>query len=197
MEHYSGNNNALKSELRDIKYQFGEYNFVFKSDNGVFSKNSIDYGSEFLVKTFLRFNNREVRNLLEVNAGYGYIGITLAKILDLTVDLVDMNKRAAHLCKMNLEINKVEGQAYYSEMYDSITDKFDLIITNPPIKAGKKVVLSLLTGAMLHISEDGELWFVMRKNHGAESIKKELDKVANCQVVDRSKGFWVFSVKKS
>ena len=56
MEHYFTNNQNLKSELRDIDFSFDAYNFTFKSDNGVFSKNKIDYASLFLVKTFFATN---------------------------------------------------------------------------------------------------------------------------------------------
>lgn len=195
MEHYFTNNNDLKSELRDIKYTLGEYNFMFKSDNGVFSKNEIDYGSEFLVKTFLESNKKNINNLLDVGCGYGFIGVTLAKILNAKVTMIDVNKRAVHLTKMNIEINKVNGECFESNIYENINNKYDLIISNPPIRAGKDVVLKILVGGLERLNKDGELWFVIRKNQGAESIKKRISKLASCIVVAKSKGFWIFCAK--
>lgn len=195
MEHYFTNNNDLKSELRDIKYTLNEYNFMFKSDNGVFSKNEIDYGSEFLVKTFLESNKKNINNLLDVGCGYGFIGVTLAKILNVKVTMIDVNKRAVHLTKMNIEINKVNGECFESNIYENINSKYDLIISNPPIRAGKDVVLKILVGGLERLNKDGELWFVIRKNQGAESIKKRISKLASCIVVDKSKGFWIFCAK--
>ena len=195
MEHYFTNNNDIKSELRDIKYSLGEYNFMFKSDNGVFSKNEVDYGSEFLVKTFLHYNKKQINNLLDVGCGYGYIGVTLGKILDTKVTMIDVNKRAVHLAKMNIDINKINGEAMVSNIYENITENYDLIISNPPIRAGKHIVLGILEGAFERLNKDGELWFVIRKNQGAESIKKRISEIANCTVVDKSKGFWIICAK--
>lgn len=197
MKHYFTNNNELKSELRDINYKLNEYNFVFRSDNGVFSKNEVDFGSEFLVKTFLRLNNKKVESILDVGCGYGYIGITLAKVLNCQVDMIDVNKRAVHLAKMNIDINKINGVSFESNAYESVTNKYDLIISNPPIRAGKNVVLEILKGGLERLNINGELWFVIRKNQGAESIKKEISLISNCQVVEKSKGFWIFCAKKA
>ena len=105
MEHYFTNNENLKSELREINFSFDEYNFVFKSDNGVFSKNKIDFASQFLVKTFLHYNKKNIDSILDIGCGYGFIGIVLSKVLNKHVDMFDINKRAIHLCEMNININ--------------------------------------------------------------------------------------------
>ena len=70
--------------------------------------------------------------------------------------------------------------------------KFDVIISNPPIRAGKKVVFEILKKAKEHLNENGELWVVIRKSHGADSAKKKLEEVyGNCEIVKRDKGFYV------
>ena len=88
MEHYFTNNQDLKSKIRDINFSYGKNNFCFKSDNGVFSKNKIDYASLFLVKTFLDNKNKEYNNILDIGCGYGFIGITLSKLVPLVVIVV-------------------------------------------------------------------------------------------------------------
>ncbi len=196
MEHYFTNNENLKSELRDIKITLNEYNFMFKSDNGVFSKNKIDYASLFLVKTFLSFNERKIDSILDIGCGYGFIGITLSKILNTHVDMYDVNKRAVHLCKMNIDINKVDATVNVSDIYENVSNKYDLIITNPPIRAGKKVLLDFLKGGLEYLNKDGELWFVISKDQGAKSIKKEMENICICEKISQSKGFWVISLKK-
>ena len=77
------------------------------------------------------------------------------------------------------------------------SDSFDLIITNPPIRAGKKVVLEILTGAINHLNQDGELWFVIRKDQGAKSIAKELEKLYKLEIKEKNKGFFIFMAKKN
>ena len=109
--------------------------------------------------------------------------------------MIDVNKRAVHLTKMNIEINKVNGECFESNIYENINSKYDLIISNPPIRAGKDVVLKILVGGLERLNKDGELWFVIRKNQGAESIKKRISELASCIVVAKSKGFWIFCAK--
>lgn len=195
MEHYFTNNQNLKSELRDINFSFDAYNFTFKSDNGVFSKNKIDYASLFLVKTFFASNKKEINSILDVGCGYGFIGITLSKLLNKHIDMVDINKRAVHLCEMNIKQNKVDATVWESDVYSNVTNNYDLIITNPPIRAGKSVLMDFLKGGLARLNKDGELWFVISKDQGAKSVKKELEKICTCEIVDKSKGFYVFSTK--
>ena len=170
MEHYFTNNEQLKSELRDITYTLDDTNFTFISDNGVFSKNKIDYGSKFLVETMLKQINKTHISILDMGCGYGFIGIVLAKKLDSLVTLADVNKRALHLAKENSKVNKVEAHIIESNIYDKISDTFDIIVTNPPIRAGKKVVEGMLLGASSYLKDDGELGCVIRKDQGAKSM---------------------------
>ncbi len=196
LEHYFTNNEALKSELRIIKYKIDTHEFIFYSDNGVFSKNKIDFGSKVLVETFLKENKKNVDNLLDVGCGYGFMGIVLAKILNAKPTLVDVNKRAVHLTKMNLKENKIEGETFVSDIYETVQNQFDLIITNPPIRAGKKIVLKILQEAKNHLKEEGELWFVIRKDQGAKSIIKELEFEYKIEIVQKEKGFFIIKSKK-
>ena len=196
LNQYFSNNTNLKSELRNIKYQYKNYNFDFTSDNGVFSKNEVDYGSQVFVETILKDVNNDNLNILDVGCGYGYIGVTLSKVLKSHVDMVDVNNRAIHLAEMNIKNNKVDSYAFYSDAYNSITSKYDMIVTNPPIRAGKEVVYKILLGASDHLKKDGVLWFVIRKDQGAKSAIKDLEPSYELKIMDRSKGFYSIMAKK-
>lgn len=196
LEHYFTNNESLKSELRTIEYKYKDQTFIFNSDNGVFSKNKVDFGSRVLIETVLKENKRKVDTLLDVGCGYGFMGIVLAKILNAKPTLVDVNKRAVHLTKMNLKENKIDGETFVSDIYERVQNQFDLIITNPPIRAGKIVVLKILQEAKNHLKEEGELWFVIRKDQGAKSIIKELELEYKIEIVKKEKGFFIIKAKK-
>ncbi len=195
MEHYFTNNENLKSEIRRINFSLDAYNLVFMSDNGVFSKNKIDYASLFLVKTFLELGKKDIDSILDIGSGYGFIGITLSKILNKHVDMFDINKRAVHLCKMNIEENKVDASVSLSNIYENVTNNYDLIITNPPTHAGKKVLMEFLEGGLAKLNKDGEIWFVISKDKGAKSVKAELEKICKCEKIAQSKGFWIIVAK--
>ena len=195
MEHYFTNNEDLKSEIKELSYSYNNYVFSFLSDNGVFSKERIDYGSRFLLETYLK-NHESIPNLfLDVGCGYGFIGIVLSKVLNIKGTLIDVNKRALHLTKRNIDLNKVDCEAYLSSAYENVEGKYDLIITNPPIRAGKKVLLDILDGSKNHLNQNGECWFVMRKDHGVKTMIKALENSFICQIIDKSKGFYVVKMK--
>lgn len=169
---------------------------MFKSDNGVFSKNKVDYASLFLVKTFLA-SEKDVFSILDVGCGYGFIGIVLSKVLNKHVDMVDINKRAIHLCEMNIKDNEVDATCTLSDIYDNVKNKYDLIITNPPIRAGKQVVLAILKDAQKHLNPEGELWAVIRTDGGVKSIIKELSSTYKIEIKEKSKGFYIFLAKSN
>lgn len=197
LEHYFTNNDNLKSEIRELSYIYNGKPFIFLSDNGVFAKNKIDYASRLLVESFLKLVNtrEEDCNLLDVGCGYGYMGIVIGGVLGCCIDLVDVNKRAVHLSERNKKLNNVKGRAFISNAYESVKNKYKYIITNPPIRAGKDVVLDILVNAKGHLEDGGELWFVINKDQGAKSIKKIMDECYKVEVVAKSKGFFVFCAK--
>jgi len=197
MSHYFVNDNNVKSEKRNLYFEFKERNFRFVSDNGVFSKNEIDDGSALLLKTYI--DNGKIGRVLDVGSGVGVIGIVISKINDCEVDMLEINKRAVDLCKENIVFNDVKKcNVYESDVYEKAEGKFDVVVSNPPIRAGKKVVFDILTRAKDYLNDEGELWVVIRKNQGADSAKKQMIQVyGNCEIVKKDKGFYILkSVNK-
>ena len=194
MEHYFTNNSHLKSEIRTISYENKGIVFTFFSDLGVFSKDKIDYGSRVLVETIIH-QGKKYNNILDVGCGYGFIGIVLGKLNEASVVFTDVNKRALHLCERNIKENKIKGEIVLSNAYENITETYDLIVTNPPIRAGKEVVLNIIRDARKHLKEDGELWFVIRKDQGVKSIIKCVEDIYKTEVVKKDKGFYIVRAK--
>ncbi len=191
LEHYFTNNDNLKSELRTIIYKHQGHELMFYSDNGVFSKDKLDFGSTLLLDTLYDDKQQKDLSVLDVGCGYGFIGISIAKILGYKVTMCDVNRRALHLAEKNCVRNNVEAKVIESNMYEHITDRYDLIITNPPIRAGKEIVYGILDGARDRLKARGELWFVIRKDQGAKSAISHLEETMNCEVVAKSKGFYI------
>ena len=195
MSHYFENDKNLKSEIRELSYKYDSSFFTFYSDNGVFSKKSIDYGSRLLLESYLKENIRNTR-VLDVGCGYGFIGIVIGVLTDSYVDMVDINKRAVHLTQKNIKRYKgFKGNAFVSDAYSDVIDKYNVIITNPPIRVGKEKVLEILEGAFEHLDADGTLYYVIRKDQGALSIKKIIENTKKVEIINKDKGYFIFKVK--
>lgn len=189
------NDEKLVSEVRELKYKYASFSFTFLSDNGVFSKKSIDYGSRLLLETYLKDDNKN-KKVLDVGCGYGFIGISISIINQSYVDMIDVNKRAVHLTKRNIKKYKdFNGSAFLSDAYSDVKDKYDVIITNPPIRVGKVKLLEILNGAFDFLNEEGYLYFVIRKDQGALSIKKILEETRIVETINKDKGYFIYRVK--
>ena len=198
MSHYFENDKNLKSEIRELSYKYNSSFFVFYSDNGVFSKNNIDYGSKLLIETYLKENDINEKRVLDVGCGYGFLGIMVSRVTDSYVEMIDINKRAVHLTNMNIKRYKdFKGKTYVSNVYENVEGKYDIIITNPPIRIGKEKLLEILIGAFDHLEDNGLLYYVIRKDQGALSIKKILEENSiNVEVINKDKGYFIYRAKK-
>lgn len=198
MSHYFENDKNLKSEIRELSYKYNSSFFIFYSDNGVFSKNNIDYGSRLLIETYLKENDINEKRVLDVGCGYGFLGIMVSRVTDSYVEMIDINKRAVHLTNMNIKRYKdFKGKTYVSNVYENVEGKYDIIITNPPIRIGKEKLLEILIGAFDHLEDNGLLYYVIRKDQGALSIKKILEENGiNVEIINRDKGYFIYRAKK-
>ena len=190
MGQYFTNDNIIPSKLVKTKAVVLNNSFIFYTDNGVFSKDGLDFGSRLLLENIPLTEIGE--SLLDVGCGYGVFGIILNKILGVKVTMCDVNRRALHLAEKNIKENKCSDcSVIESSCYQNINSKYSTIITNPPIRAGKKVVYEILEGAKDYLFLGGRLFFVVRKEQGAKSIISDMQKIYNVEVLERKKGFFI------
>lgn len=192
MAHYYTNNIDLKSQETKIPFGYRDHHLTFVSDFGVFSKDRVDYGSRVLLECMNISSSHQ--SLLDVGCGYGTLGISLKKEYPwLHVEMVDVNERAVHLANESIQLNGVDDiEAYVSSIYENVSHCFDVIVSNPPIRAGKKVVFDILEKAYDHLNNQGELVIVIQKKQGAPSAKKKMEEVfGNCEIVKRDKGYFI------
>ena len=183
-------NEKLPSNVRRTECVVLGRKFIFLTDNGVFSKDGLDFGSRLLLETIPL---EEVGGkILDMGCGYGVFGIVLSKLTHAYVDMVDVNLRALHLAERNIKENHVVGVSVFeSNVYENISGKYSTIVTNPPIRAGKKVVYDIVMNAKDYLDEDGKLFLVIRKEQGAKSLIVDLEKLYNVKVLEKKKGFFI------
>ena len=190
MGQYFTNDNSIPSKLVKTRAVVLNNSCIFYTDNGVFSKDGLDFGSRLLLENIPLTEIGE--SLLDVGCGYGVFGIILNKILGVKVTMCDVNRRALHLAEKNIKENKCSDcSVIESSCYQNINSKYSTIITNPPIRAGKKVVYEILEGAKDYLLPGGRLFFVVRKEQGAKSIISDMQKIYNVEVLERKKGFFI------
>ena len=191
---YFAENPDAKHDIHELKVELLGQQMTFLTDAGVFSKKMIDYGSRVLLST-LDFGKGET--LLDVGCGYGTLALTLAKAQTLKVTLVDINQRALDLTRKNAVANQVSAEIFQSNVYENVTGKFQHIISNPPIRAGKQVVHEVISGSYDHLLADGDLTIVIQKKQGAPSAKAKMEEVfGNCETLKKDKGYYILrSVK--
>jgi len=198
MSHYFINDDSLESKPRVVRYTINGVAFSLASDSGVFSKNELDQGSEILIKTLLPLDLGE--SLLDLGCGIGPIGLTLASFHScLNVTCSDINIRALSLCMKNAQSLALSQRVtcLQSDIYLEIEGQFSSIVSNPPIRAGKKVTYQIYDGALEHLVDGGSLYIVVRKAQGALSVKAHLEEIfGNVKILEKSKGYYILQATK-
>lgn len=192
-EHYFSRNPQSKSEPKLWSYQIAGTSYNFTSDIGVFSKNEVDFGTSFLIENFKEPTIKG--SVLDLGCGYGPIGIAIADIYEnREIVMADINERAVELSKKNIALNHIENaEVIQSDRFSSIKGySFASILTNPPIRAGKKVIYQMFEESKEALLKNGELWVVIQKKQGAASTMDKLeDLFGNVEKIGRSKGYFI------
>lgn len=119
-----------------IQYVIG--NVDFYGNNFIVNKNVLipRFETEELVENTIKLIKEYFDypvNIIDLGCGTGCIGLSLKKkISNSNVTLLDISKEALEVAKANAinlhcEVNFIE-----SDMWDKVTEKYDVIISNPP-----------------------------------------------------------------
>jgi 16S rRNA (guanine1207-N2)-methyltransferase len=181
----------IEVELRGIRLKL-------QSDAGVFSKNRIDTGTRLLIES-LRLN-LGCRQVLDLGCGYGPIGLTIAKLLpQARVYMSDVNERAVELAQINAAANHIGNVVI--KFGEGITpfagERFDLIVTNPPIRAGKQVIYAMIDQAHCVLTDAGWFVAVIATKQGAKSYERKLETVfGNVAEWEKGGGYRIVASQK-
>lgn len=184
----------MASNRREIPFRFLGINYSITSDDGVFSKNALDTGTETLLKvaTSMELSG----SVCDMGCGIGVIGVVLSQHFDVHVTGVDVNPRAVELANLNYAKYAVDG---INLVQDGLRDDqhFDVVISNPPIRIGKEKMYRLFDQIYSALPDGGQFLFVIRKSHGAKSAQaKCLTIFESCELLKKDKGFYVYLAVK-
>lgn len=197
---YFATDPTAKHDEHVVDYHVGDIDLKFTTDAGVFSKMRVDYGSGVLIKAMQEVEFPE-KNILDVGTGYGPIGLFAAKFWPKQkVEMVDVNERGLALAQKNAVYNQIENvDIHSSDVYSDIHGQsFGLIVTNPPIRAGKKVVSAIIAEAKEHLTDGGVVLIVIQKKQGEPSARKLMQETyGNCEILTRDKGYYILKAVKN
>ena len=195
-DHYYTRDPQSESRPVECEYTYRGERLRFRTDAGVFSKGEVDTGTQLLLEALPEEMAGEV---LDLGCGWGVIGVTVKTAWPETrVTMGDVNLRALDLSRRNAARNGAEVTCEESDGMAAFTDRrFDAVITNPPIRAGKQVIYSMFAGAAKCLNPGGALYLVIRKQQGAESCVRYLETIfETVERLDRSGGFWVLKASE-
>jgi 16S rRNA (guanine1207-N2)-methyltransferase len=194
-DHYYSNKPQSASQRQVFNTVLREFEFRLTSDAGVFSRDGVDYGSRVLIEHMEIPRDARV---LDIGCGYGPIGLTAARLAPQGhVMMIDINERAVELARFNAEANGIPNVSFApSDLFAAVEGEvFDVILTNPPIRAGKMVVHQLFTDSWKHLKPGGSTWVVIQKKQGAPSAREKLEQLygeSNVLEVGKDKGYRIF-----
>ena len=168
-----------------------------QTDKGVFSKSGLDFGTRVLLET-VQLPDDKIK-VIDMGCGYGPIGLYVAKTYPKSfVYMIDVNQRAIDLAAKNRELNQIENvDISQGFLFEQVKDFVDVILTNPPIRAGKQVVFTLYEQAYHALKPGGILYVVIQKKQGAPSSKDKIESLfSHVEILDKNKGYWILSAKK-
>ncbi|QWB99824.1 class I SAM-dependent methyltransferase [Mycoplasmatota bacterium] len=188
MGHYFINQDDLNSDKKEHVVLIKDKKYSFITDHGVFSKKGLDFGSRLLIESTLDLN---FDHALDMGCGYGPIGIILKSFnFKAKIDMVDVNHRAIELAKENARNNRVTVNVFESDGFSKIENQYDLIVTNPPIRTGKKTIYKMFEDAKTHLTKNGSLFIVIQKKQGAMSAFKFCQNIyRHVDIVNKKSGY--------
>lgn len=202
MAHYYEENPQGESDRHEIQVRLHGMDFFFTTDSEVFSKKFLDFGSRTLLETAiddLSEANRKKGKLLDLGCGYGPIGIIMKRVFPaMEVTMVDINQRAIALARENATRNNVKFvEIRQSDACSEVEGEYDVVLTNPPVRAGKQTVFAFYDGAYEHMAPGARIYVVLQKKQGAPSSEKYLaEKFGNCEVIAKESGYWIMRSEK-
>lgn len=202
MSHYFSEVQDVKSVKKIINYEIKNEKFEFLTDNGVFSKTKVDFGTDVMLRTFLNENKKlENIRILDIGCGYGVVSVVLKRFFEKAKILsTDVNERALELTKENIQKNNRtdDFEVRKSFVFDNISENFDMILSNPPIRAGKQVIFEIYEKSFFHLNKNGKFYCVIQTKHGAKSTKKKLEELfGNCTTLVIEAGYRIFRCVKN
>ncbi len=196
-EHYFSALPKAKASFGLIQTNLRSRPFTFLTASSVFSKKRVDTGTRLLIETMIL---PETGYVLDVGCGYGAVGIAAATFNpQLHVLMTDVNARAVHLAKQNIERNKAtNAEARCGFLYEPVKElTFNGVLSNPPVSAGMETVRAIIRQAPKVMAGKATFQMVVRSKIGGKTLQSVFNETfGNSAVLARESGYRVLIAEK-
>ncbi len=192
VDHYFSSAPKCNDRFGLVRANLRGRNFEFLTSSIVFSKRKVDLGTYVLIDAMVLPQKGSV---LDIGCGYGVVGIAAAASNpNLHIVMSDVNMRAIRLARQNLEANRIcNAEVRYGYLYEPVEqNRFEWILSNPPVSAGMDTVKAIISGAPKVMVAGGSFQMVIRSKIGAKSLPEAFCAAfGNCEVLARESGYRV------
>jgi 16S rRNA (guanine1207-N2)-methyltransferase len=182
------------SRRQTLRFLYRGEVLSFEVDRGVFAATGLDPGTDLLIQAL---SPPATGRVLDVGCGWGAVGTAAARAAPGgQVILVDVNRRAAALARSNLVRNRItNAEVRVGSLFASVADEqFDLIVSNPPYRAGRPLLLQFLEETPAHLRPGGRLLLVGKGSQGIRFYQEWLEEhwgAGTVEVLARRSGYRV------
>lgn len=176
-EHYYTRDPQVAHDQHELPVTLDGETFTFTTDAGVFGKRRLDPGTRLLLESV---EPPATGQVLDLGCGWGAIGTVIARRAPgCRVVMVDINRRAVELARANLARNGVHNAEVREGdgLAPVEAERFALILTNPPVRAGKTVIYGMIEAAAAHLVPGGRFVAVVGNKQGADSYRERVRQV--------------------
>ncbi|QJC36456.1 methyltransferase [Enterobacteriaceae endosymbiont of Donacia simplex] len=171
---------------------------------GIFSGNKIDNGSKLLISTIINNSNILIKGkILDLGCGSGIITAIINSNLEkykikYSIYAIDIDAKAIYSTKKTLTKNLIKNvKVFPSNIYSNIKEKFNFIISNPPIHENSNFSLifiyQMITKFIKNVRYKGELLFVINNFISYKKIFNNFP--LKISILSKNKTFSVYRIK--
>jgi len=165
-EQYFAERPHARPNRRELRFLYRGELLSFVVDSGVFASQRLDPGTALLIENL---GLRPTDRVLDLGCGWGAVGVAAARSAPRgEVILTEVNRRAARLAEQNLARNGARNASVLvGSSFEPVEEAtFDVVATNPPYRAGRDLVLEMLTEVPRHLAPGGRLLLVGKGSQG-------------------------------
>lgn len=203
-----------KAKIIELKYNkntaLSRYPQSFTQENtgltissyaNVFSKNSLDIGTRFLLENMPKFSN--LNSIIDLGCGNGIIGLNLAiEYPNAQITFVDESFMSIKSAQLNCTNNSIDSKQHLFKINDCLTNfdenHSDLIVCNPPFHQSHDLsidtALKMFHQSYVTLAKGGRFLVVANRHLPYYSHLKRIFK--NCETIASNRKFNLFLMLK-